>query len=100
MADLKFTHKSVDDLASIWNYTFNTWSATQADHYYNMLLENCKDLAKKPELGKQYLGIAKGLRGFKAGRHLIFYRIIENNCIEITRILHEQMDIKTRLSEK
>jgi len=40
------------------------------------------------------------LLGFKAGRHLIFYRMIEENEIEITRILHGQMDLKNRIKEK
>jgi toxin ParE1/3/4 len=38
--------------------------------------------------------------GFKAGRHIIFYRRIENAEVEITRILHEKMDLKSRIKEK
>lgn len=35
----------------------------------------------------------------KAGRHIIFYRKIEENEVEITRILHDQMDLKNRILE-
>jgi toxin ParE1/3/4 len=35
----------------------------------------------------------------KAGRHIIFYRKIEVNKVEITRILHDQMDLKSKMSE-
>ena len=43
-----------------------------------MLLENCKEVASNPDLGKFYSGITRNLLGFKAGRHIIFYRMIED----------------------
>ena len=100
MARYKFTNKAVEDLTRIWNYTFDNWSDNQADTYYHMLLENCKELASNPDLGKKYSAVAHNLLGFNAGRHIIFYRRIVENEIEITRILHEQMDLKNRIKEK
>ncbi len=100
MAKYKFTKKAVYDLTQIWNYTLNKWSEDQADRYYRMLLENCKEVANNPELGKNYSGVTENLFGFKAGRHIIFYRRIEDNEVEITRILHEQMDIENRIKDK
>ncbi len=100
MAKYKLTYKAVDDLARIWNYTFDKWSENQADKYYHMLLGNCNEVACNPELGKNYSGVTENLLGFKAGRHIIFYRKIEGNEVEITRILHELMDLKNRLIEK
>ncbi|MCF8379940.1 MAG: type II toxin-antitoxin system RelE/ParE family toxin [Bacteroidales bacterium] len=100
MAKFKFTNKAVYDLTQIWNYTLNKWSEDQADKYYNMLIENCKEVAINPDLGKFYSGVTKNLLGFKAGRHIIFYRMLEENEVEITRILHEQMDIESRIKEK
>ena len=100
MARYKFTNKAVDDITNIWNYTFDNWSENQADIYYNMLLENCKEVANSPGLGKNYSGITENLLGFKAGRHIIFYRKLDQNEVEITRILHEQMDLKNRITEK
>ena len=100
MAKYQLTTKAVDDLTRIWNYTFDKWSENQADKYYLMLLENCNEVACNPELGKNYSVIAESVLGFKAGRHIIFYRMIEGNEVEITRILHEQMDLKNRIIEK
>lgn len=100
MANVKFTKKAVDDLARIWNFTLDKWSEEQADRYYFMLLENCKEVALNPDLGKLYSGVTENLLGFKAGRHIIFYRKIGDHEIEITRILHEQMDIENRIKEK
>ncbi len=74
-------------------------SEYQADKYYQMLLENCYEIACNPELGKNYAVVTEYLFGFKAGRHIIFYRKIGENVVEITRILHEQMDLKNRIAE-
>ncbi|MEN8192611.1 MAG: type II toxin-antitoxin system RelE/ParE family toxin [Bacteroidota bacterium] len=99
MANYNFTNKAVEDLSKIWNYTFETWSERQADTYYQMLIENCREIAENPDLGKNYNKVLENLFGFRAGRHIIFYRKIDINEIEITRILHEQMDLKNRIIE-
>jgi len=36
MAEYVLTNKAVADLSDIWNYTFNVWSESQADKYYQM----------------------------------------------------------------
>lgn len=99
MAKYRLTNKAVDDLAKIWNYTFDKWSENQAGKYYRMLLKHCDEVACNPELGENYSAIAESLLGFKAGRHSIFYRKVEETEVEITRILHEQMDLKDRILE-
>jgi len=100
MAKFKLTNKAVDDLTRIWNFTFDKWSENQADKYYHMLLEYCNEVACNPEIGKNYSGVTENLLGVKAGRHIIFYRKLEENEVEITRILHEKMDLKNRITEK
>ncbi len=99
MPKYKLTNKAVEDLSGIWNYTYDNWSEKQADMYYYMLLENFVEIADNPLLGKNYDAIADKLFGFRAGRHIIFYRRLNKNFIEITRILHEQMDLKNRMKD-
>ncbi|EDM43698.1 Plasmid stabilization system [unidentified eubacterium SCB49] len=100
MAKYVLTNKAVTDLNRIWEYTIENWSEYQADRYYNMLLDICQDIADNPELGKNYDVIKSDLFGIKANRHVIFYRKSEVNPIEITRILHERMDLKKRITEQ
>ena len=100
MTRYRLTNKAVDDLAHIWNYTTKKWSESQADKYYQMLVDDFSEIAKNPNLGKTYSGVIKNLLGLRTGRHIIFYRETENDEIEITRILHEQMDLKRRTIEK
>lgn len=100
MANFKLTRKAVEDLSEFWDYTFENWSEHQADKYYRLLLENCQKIAENSYLGKDYSGIIKGIMGFRAGRHIIFYKKNENEEILILRFLHEQMDLKNRILEK
>lgn len=99
MAKYYLTNKAVEDLTRIWNYTFEQWTEQQADRYYQMLIESCKDIANNPNLGRNYDGIIKTLLGIRVNRHIIFYRKINPYEVEITRILHESMDLKNRMLE-
>lgn len=99
MAKYFFTNKAVEDLSGIWNYTKTKWSEVQADKYYYFLLEICQEAANNPSLAKEYNQITNGLLGMRANRHVIFFRILSINEIEITRILHAKMDLKKRMKE-
>ena len=99
MVNYKLTNKAVKDLSKIWDDTFEVWSESQADKYYEMLISSCQDIADNPLLGKNYDGITQSLFGMKTNRHIIFYRTLNESYVEITRILHERMDLKRRISE-
>ena len=97
MSKFRLTKKAVQDLNEIWNYTFDNWSESKADKYYNSLISTCNKLANKPLKGKNYSDVFPELLGFRKSRHVIFYRIISNEQIEIIRFLHERMDLDNRL---
>jgi toxin ParE1/3/4 len=98
MALFKLTNNAVKDLSDIWNYTFDAWSESQADKYYKLILNACASIAKKPQQGKVYEEIYPDLKGKKASKHIIFYRVMDDKSIEVTRILHERMDLKNKLA--
>ncbi|HRG18679.1 MAG TPA: type II toxin-antitoxin system RelE/ParE family toxin [Flavobacterium lutivivi] len=97
MAKFYFTNKAVEDLSEIWNYNVETWSESQAEIYYSLLIDSCQELANKPSQGKSYEVVEKNILGFKTGQHVIFYRIVTETEIEVVRILHGMMDMKTHL---
>lgn len=99
MANFKLTNKAVEDLSKIWDYTFEVWSERQADIYYESLIIDCQQIADNPSLGKNYNGVTQNLLGVQSNRHIIFYRTLNDNYVEITRILHERMDLKRRIGE-
>jgi toxin ParE1/3/4 len=93
----KLSNKAVDDLSAIWKYTCYTWSETQADKYYYMILDTCQEIADQKSTAKQYPEIHPEIFGAKAGQHLLFFRRIKTDRIEIIRILHNRMDLKNRI---
>lgn len=97
MAKFHLTNKAVEDLAQIWNYTYDEWSENQADKYYSLLLDSCQEIAENPSKGKKYDLVSEKLLGYKSNKHIIFYMIISNDEIEVIRILHESMDLKSKL---
>ncbi|MFY8136525.1 MAG: type II toxin-antitoxin system RelE/ParE family toxin [Flavobacteriales bacterium] len=96
MAKYQLTKLAVNDLSEIWEYTYETWSEGQADKYYNLLLNAFESLAKKPKQGKIYDEISDEILCKRVSRHLIFYRELKDQHIEIIRILHESMDLKNQ----
>ncbi|MEO5788889.1 MAG: type II toxin-antitoxin system RelE/ParE family toxin [Gelidibacter sp.] len=62
-------------------------------------MSSCHEISEDPDLGQNYEGISKQLLGFKANRHIVFYRVLSESYVEITRILHERMDLKKRIAE-
>ncbi|MFC0344464.1 type II toxin-antitoxin system RelE/ParE family toxin [Epilithonimonas hispanica] len=99
MAKYLFTNKAVNDLSNIYEYTYHFWSENQADKYYEELISFCEMLSENPNIGKNYKEIASDIFGFLANRHIIFYRILNVNEIEITRIISANMDLKSRIKD-
>ena len=98
MADFILSKKALQDLADIWNYTYDKWSENQADKYYHSLLEGCKKICECPDsYGKDYNYILEGLKGFRVAKHIIFYKTLLTGEVFIIRFLHERMDIPNRI---
>ncbi len=92
------TKKAVSDLEEIWLYTVEKWSVNQADRYYNLIFDEIDFICKNIDAGKSMEHIRKGYRASKVKSHLIFYRI-QNDTVEVIRILHERMDIENRFND-
>ena len=99
MAKVIFRQKAINDLNDIWNYTSERWSEKQADKYYATIKLTCIGIGENPDVGKEYEGISEDLHGQKAEKHVIFYKSVSEDSNEVVRILHERMDLKSRLNE-
>jgi toxin ParE1/3/4 len=99
MAKYFLTNKAVEDLSTIWNYTYEVWSENQADKYYELLVDACSAISENPAMGKNYDEIDKNILGYRINQHIIFYRLIAPSEIEVLRILHGRMDLKNRIQE-
>ncbi|MEY4876828.1 MAG: hypothetical protein RL708_1977 [Bacteroidota bacterium] len=99
MAKCFLTNKAVEDLSQIWEYTFKEWSEKQADKYYELLIIACEEISRNPKVGKHYNEVATDISGYLVQKHIIFYRVVKPNEIEVVRILHGSMDLKNRIDE-
>ena len=93
----RISKRAIDDLNDIWVYTFQKWSKEQADRYYDLIIAEIDFIADNYQVGKSAEQTRKNYRVTKIKSHLIFYRKVENEIVEIVRILHQGMDIKKRL---
>jgi toxin ParE1/3/4 len=79
-----------DDLVAIWQYSFETWGADQADFYLDALNEGIARLADNAELGADCSHIREGYRRLHVRHHCVYYRVLAAR-IEIVRVLHKRM---------
>ena len=99
MRKYRLTGLANQDLNEIWEYTFEKWSIKQADLCYEQLIESFNQITLNPDLGKFYDGIKPKLRGLKVARHIVFYELMDEETVEISRILYQSMDVKNRMKK-
>ena len=91
--------EALKDLELLWVYTLEKWSLEQADRYLNLIMDEIEYLALNPKYGKDFNHIRKGYFRSRVKSHFNFYKInLKDTQIKVVRILHEQMDIESRLN--
>ncbi len=96
----KISQEANRDIENIWLYTYENWSLEQADRYFNLIMDEIEYLVENPESGKNYNQVRNGYYRSRIKSHFIFYKInLKKDEIEIIRILHQRMDIESRLTE-
>ena len=90
---------AVRDLERIWSYTAERGGAAQAERYLRAIRDACAAPASGEHPGTDASDIRPGYRKARAGRHLLFFRLLPDGTVEVVRILHERMDIPSRLRE-
>ena len=97
MQQLLYTPAALNDLDSIYDYTFETWGLNQTEHYVRELHELCHNLAAGNTKGRSVDFIRQGYFKKPYGSHFIFYRKPNPKIMEVIRILHQRMDIEAHL---
>jgi toxin ParE1/3/4 len=98
MIKYSLTNEAVKGLEEIWFYTCKKWSVEQADRYYNLIIDEIEYIALNPLLGNPIDFIKQGYKSSKVKSHLVFYKMINDDQILVVRILHQRMDIKSRMN--
>jgi toxin ParE1/3/4 len=97
MQDFRLSTAAESDLTDIWAYRADSGESS-ANELIARLVEHFTMLATFPGAGRNRPEIKKGIRSFAAERHVIFYRVVEQD-IEIVRVLYGARDIKKIFSE-
>jgi toxin ParE1/3/4 len=92
------THKARQDLKSIAVYTQRRWGKNQRRIYVKQFDDVCYMLADNPDAGNLCEYIKVGYRKFPNSSHVIFYRILSDEQIDIVRILHKRMDARSKFT--
>jgi toxin ParE1/3/4 len=95
----RISSKAQADLINIWKFTFDSWSIDQTDRYYNLIIDKIQEICEKPDIGRRYDDVRKNYWGVNVKSHIIFYKISEEEIIEVIRILHQRMDLQSRIKE-
>jgi toxin ParE1/3/4 len=85
--------KALSDLEEIWTYTLNKWSREQADRYFSLLIDEIEFIQSNGYASKSAEYIRPGYRVSFVKSHVIFYKIINLEKLEIIRILHQSVNI-------
>ena len=85
-------------LDEIYQYTRARWGARQAEAYISGLFDAFGEIAAR-QTPWRAIPAEYGVVGYFAlcGRHLIFWREMDDGAVAIAAILHERMDVASRL---
>lgn len=93
------SEKAVEDINNIWIYPVENWSVAQADRYYNLIYDEIEYIVNNFDMARDFGEIRKSYKCSKVKSHLIFFKKDKMNEIEVVRVLHEKMDVESRLIE-
>lgn len=96
MADYRLSGQASTDLEAIAEFTINRFGIEQARQYRDESKGCFRTLAESPTLGRRAEHLAKGLRRFEHGSHIIFYMPLDDGVL-VVRVLHVRMDARRHL---
>lgn len=95
---LVFSPAAIRDLQSIATYTLQTWGAEQESLYLGGLWRRLEAIRASPEVHRIRKDLAIRCRSARHEKHVIFFSV-EEEVIEIIRILHGAMDFESLLPD-
>ena len=90
----QLTNRAKADLKSIAAFTQKKWGRPQRSVYLKQFDDAFYLLAESPDIGTDCSYIKSDYRKFPVASHMIFYRAISHELIEIVRVLHKRMDAR------
>lgn len=100
MRQHELTPDADEDLESIIRYTLSEWGFDQAEKYASQLSQCFEQIANRKIIGRGISSALKGVEFTRCEHHYVFYQIREKKPVLIVAVLHEKMDLMTRLRDR
>ncbi|MBI1380959.1 MAG: type II toxin-antitoxin system RelE/ParE family toxin [Planctomycetaceae bacterium] len=97
MPEYRLTPDAADDLAAIARYTVTTWNHEQAARYGAALEQSFRAIATGAARQTTPLPRRPDVRCHRCQHHYVFSIHEERGPVTVVAILHESMDLPTRL---
>lgn len=98
--EYKLTELCEHDLEEIARYTIETWGVDQAKRYQAALEAHFKAIGRGQAQGRVFLNHLPTLISTRCELHVIFSIQREGTCPLIIAVLHERMDLISRLQDR
>jgi len=92
MVGYKLTENAKNDLRTIYRYGFEKFGETQADLYFDALINHFEKIAENPFLYQAVDHIRKGYRRSVCGVESVFYRVVDDSVEIISILSHQDLD--------
>jgi toxin ParE1/3/4 len=104
----RLTKLAAADYSAILRFTQRRWGSEQLRSYRQLLNGGISAVADDPERLNSHSrdDLRPGFRSFGVGllaahpalgRHVIYYRVADDGVVEILRILHDRMEVSSKL---
>lgn len=92
----KIYQAAKERILDIWDYSELTWGEDQADKYVGGLVAAINEAHGKRY---QWRRVVDGVFFIRYRHHYLFFRELSDGTLGVISILHENMDIPSRLKE-
>ena len=100
MAAYELTKAADADIDGIASYTVSTWGIEQARRYEALLESHFSAIGRQRVRTRVFLERRPELLVSRCEHHYVFHLVRNNQCPLILAVLHESMDLMTRLRDR
>lgn len=94
MIRLEITRAAQTDLLEIWSYIAED-SPEAADRLILAIARTLDKMVAYPEMGRQRDDLQIPMRSCPVKGYVVYYRLVDDDCLEVYRVLHGARDTGT-----
>jgi toxin ParE1/3/4 len=95
---IHLTHRTLQDLNSVEEYSIKTWGKRIADRYLGDIEAALQRLSDNPEILREEPNLHESLYFYRVSKHMLVCDV-QPDAIYLLTVMHASMDIPERLTE-